>query len=494
MGNVSSSALGLEGEQALDVRERYKGRVAEAYGVPRSCVHDPLGMASKEEEGEATPDPTANAVLVRVGNAEAEALSAKHGFMVVPHVAVVSHCMAKASGVEMVVRLPAEEEDEATTIKAIRQDLSTWCTMQDNAKFRVWETAQMIVQNFDVAGSGDKGALLARDPLLSGIGGYTEDGMMDESGPNHDDDYVPAHFLAVHPLMPTEYAAVNSIRVRAFAGLIREHWSPIYLSTPHRANHLVSPAFRNALEELQASSPVRHISDGVTVDVRLRKHGTACDILFSGRCMAHLLIPLSKAFGKEKVPLGTEIGLQSDGGHTLAFFRCHDGEGNEITPETAHYRLEQIRYGNTQGDPVEVPEKESLEMVFLPPGEVWKQKQMIRMTVMTFLLPAQMLATMLDSVRTDMPQGASAVGYVREWPEFFKGTHPPCGVLEQLKDKQEGRKCQFRFMCAPMEYFEDEMVLTDDGHFVPPLSTLGYDLHSTAEAAAATAGEGHTKE
>eukprot|EP00011_Vannellida_sp_DIVA3-517-6-12_P002923 CAMPEP_0114611392 /NCGR_PEP_ID=MMETSP0168-20121206/4091_1 /TAXON_ID=95228 ORGANISM="Vannella sp., Strain DIVA3 517/6/12" /NCGR_SAMPLE_ID=MMETSP0168 /ASSEMBLY_ACC=CAM_ASM_000044 /LENGTH=491 /DNA_ID=CAMNT_0001822361 /DNA_START=15 /DNA_END=1490 /DNA_ORIENTATION=- len=484
MGNVSSSALGLEGEQALDVRERYKGRVAEAYGVPRSCVHDPLGMASKEEEGEATPDPTANAVLVRVGNAEAEALSAKHGFMVVPHVAVVSHCMAKASGVEMVVRLPAEEEDEAMTIKAIREDLSFWASMQERGtKFRVWESAQMIAQRFDVGGGGEKGALLTRDPLMEGIGVYTEDGKMDESGPNHDDDYVPAHFLAVYPVMPAEYAAVHGVPVRRFAELVREHWSPIYLSTPHRASHMASPAFCAALDELKQSSVVRHIANSLTVDLRVRKCGTACDILFSGRCMAHLLIPLQQAFAKERVPLGTFVGVQSDGGHTTAFFRCHDDDGIEITPETAHFALSKLEYGNGDGELLAAPPSNALDMLFMPPGRLWEEHALIRMTVMAFYLPAQMLATMLDSVRADISPGVSAVGYIKEWPEHFRGTHPPGGLLEQLKDKQEGRNCRFRFMCAPMEYFEDEMVLTDDGHFAPPLTTLDYDLHSTAAMA-----------
>lgn len=480
MGNVKSTGPpGSSPQDALAARQRFKARLAKAMGVPLSCVSDP--PVGEEGEGEAGEDPQGNVVIVRVGEEAANELSAKLGIAVCPHVAVVSHCLAWKSGTELITRLPPDEADEAKTITAIQRDYDCWSTMQDEAKFRVRESTQMMMQDFDTGENGDKGALLVRDPIVAGNGAYLEDGTMDESGDDYDDDCFPAHFLAVHPLMPTEYAALNGVRTIDFEALLREHWSPIFISSPHRANHLYSRAFKEAFDEARRRSPVMHMSDGLTVDLRLRKQGTAVDILFSGRCMAHLLIPLNQAFDKETVPVGTMVGVQSEGGHVLARFHCHDSKGCEITKDTAHFSLDVLKYGNSSGGLVDVEEGEALELALLPPGELWATKKLIRMMVMSFYMPAKMLATMLYTVRENVVPTKSAVGYVQEWPEYFSGSHPPGGLLCKLKDRQEGLQCSFRFMCASIEYFEDEQYLDDDGNFVPPNEDEDQDVAGAGE-------------
>ena len=110
------------------------------------------------------------------------------------------------------------------------------------------------------------------------------------------------------------------------------------------------------------------------------------------------------------------------------------------------------------------------------------------MMVMSFYMPPKMLATMLYTVRDNVQPSQSAVGYVQEWPEFFSGAHPPGGILSELNERQEGLQCTFRFMCASMEYFEDEQYLDDDGNFVPPQSEFDDDEEN--EPAGQDQGEG----
>lgn len=349
---------------------------------------------------------------------------------------------------EFVVRFFAADDAQAMALAA---QLDRMCAlfgmMQDNCVFNCNESADIsIALPWEIPTGRPQGALILQDPVL------VREGTV---------------FLQVLPLRSADYAYLQAVRLVEFAAILKEH-DPLLLLRLDSNDWIHHPALRQRFQTLFDSSPAQIAINGVTLDLRLRKSGAALDMLTSGRNLHSICAPLNNVFGKQPVPVGSVVRLECDGGQCEACFSCHDDDGNEITPETAFFKVTGLHYADGESNPRELAEALQFDYALMPQGELWTKKRLIRRMYVDIHMPAAMLAGMLDDVRN----GVSADGsnwdpdskpMVLSWPQHFVGTNGKSGFMDRPCSTAPAT---FRFICAGLTYFEDQVLINDDGDFV----------------------------
>ncbi len=443
MGNKTSRPPGLSDEDAVAARNRFKARLARELGVGLDRVRDGTGKAD------------GMTIVCDVTDEES---------------VIVSYCSSWVVGSELLIRFSPRDwpagEEELTSV------ISTWASMQEGGtKFRFYESAQTVTFVFR-GQQGDVGALLVPDDVLHGTNWRPETpDEFDESGPLFDADMWPQQFLLAVLLTPGEYALSASLSAKPLLSILRRY-------TPLRANPLracctESADFNCDVQTHRLKTPSRSFSDGLTVDIRVRRNGREIDICTSGRCLAHVLIPLSEGFNKPVIPVGTAIGCMSEGGQSIVRFFSHLED--DVTPittiEQARVSLFARRYGKHPNldEMAILPPESQRQFALLSAGELWTRERMIRMLEVHIRLPAPLLADLLNRARL-----AVALRPDNDWhaqplilPVVTGLNSPNCGFAGELRHPEDDAiPFSFRFIICGMEYFEDRQIIRDDGAFV----------------------------
>ena len=394
------------------------------------------------------------------------------------HYFVVSHALSWLYGTEFVVRFNAESEAKAKEEMELFADLiSSFKTMQETAKFRPFESAEIMIPHIPWKKSvhGTQGCMILEDKLLHGTNYAvvsTEESDFNEDGPLHK-DYWPQHFLIIHLLRPSEYVYTLGLKVRSFCDAILS-MDPYSILTLERNDYMDDSILGPMLDHLKQMTPSRLMVNNIQMDLRVRKTGNEVDLVVGGRWMAPILEGLQQAFDKQAIPLNTYVTVESDSKSSYAMFSCHDKYNKLISPETAYFEITPLQYQNPNtGKTPKLSIKQQREYCLIPPGQLWKKKKLIRMIQVEFFLPAEMMSQMIHTVRDKVfgpntgTWDPSENPFVIEWSHFFPGIN---GLSGFVLDENESRipydgPTKFRFICAGLEYFEDEKYIDDDGNF-----------------------------
>ncbi|KNC51736.1 uncharacterized protein AMSG_07805 [Thecamonas trahens ATCC 50062] len=445
MGVTTSKVWeGGSAEELASAREAYRKAIAARLGVESTAVVDTL-----------SPDSSTMAVALD------EEKASKLGCP--PHTLVVTFGWSWVTGTEAVWHLPLGSETNQELMESVAQTNGLFLQMQsDGPTFYPGETAQTMGWTFtnqDPHDHGDQGALLVADPVLTGTRqGPGRSERWSSEPPLHTADFMPHGFVGVFPLHPAEYRACGALRAEDYADLVALYHSPVFITSPARASVHHNEAFEAAFITARNNSPTRHLATGVTVDVRLRKNGKALDVVFSGRCMASLLIPLVSAFDKPAPHPDTFVGVMSEAG------------------DTAHFVVDEFILAHpTQGGLAVVNNPDpavARAAALLSSQELYYTHNQFRKIEATLYAPPAMFARMLNDVRAEVfdanGQARPAVDLAMSWPQFFAGTTtPPTVAFPQPEAPGIDGPYTFRFMAADISYFEGEAHINDDGDVVP---------------------------
>ena len=452
MGNAAPGPSGLNEEEQTLARENYLTRVALTLGAKR--------LPEKER------------TLVSLFSVEA-----KDNGTIPQHYATVTHGFAWIYGTEFVVRYFADDDAAAATIDAsMGPILSMILSMQETTKFRTLESCEVLFQvPFNPPSQGTHGAVIVEDTLLKGTL-YKED-EFPEDGPLCDALYWPQHFLGLAFLRPVDYSATHGVPMRSFVDILKMR-SPFLINDFSLGAVAVDPTTASALVDLKMSAPSRCGLTGMSMDLRVRKNGHEVDIVVGGRWLAPILNALQEAFDKPTVPKGTVVSVEDEKSTCLAQFECHDSEGEVITAETAHFVIQEAYF--MKGDDIEtnLGDADRAAYVQIPAGVLWENKQLIRRIEVCFYLPADLMARMIEDVRAAVfsrrdDSNMDAAPIALEWPESFVGKNGQSGfgpsfgtAANALPGRTQNEvPDRLRFICAGMEYFEDELAIDDEGSF-----------------------------
>jgi hypothetical protein len=462
MGASSSNPHQLKDHnEALVIRKRYNERLEHDLGMTLIHTEDaigiPIGLFRKTE----TPDTY---------------LAVSHG------------CSSKV-GTEFTLRYVAPSKEIAIEyLSQIGMIFGMFLSMQTDSKFRPNETAEILSPLKWIAPcSGTLGAAILLDTTLKGLNSNGDDSF-NEEGPLHDEEcYWPQHFLLVFPLRPAEYLFTNGVNASICLPVIQSI-NPHFITDFSREDYLLHPLIGPQLHLLQLSSPSKVLIDGLTLDLRIRKNGQCVDLVMGPRWMAPLLEALNQAFDKPTVPLGTQVIGQDDGLTSYVTFVCHDpSTENVITPDTAYFLIDPVRYahGKTQEDGTELSEELKRKYSLLTPGELWRDHGLIRSLHVKFFFPPVLLSEMLDRVRAAvLPQMDAGTWdpdshpLVLEWGDDFHGVNGKSGFVADsppANNTAVTAPARFRFVSAGMSYSNDQLYIDDEGTFQRIATAEGED-------------------
>jgi hypothetical protein len=397
----------------------------------------------------------------------------------------VSHGTSSKVGTEFTLRYTVPTREEAIeTLSKIGLIFGMFMTMQEKSKFRPNETAEILTQlAWSIPSHGTQGCAILLDKSLKGLNSNGDDSF-NEDGRLHDADYWPQHFLLIFPLRPAEYLFTNAVNSSICLPIIQSV-NQLFLTDFTREDYMKHPIVGPQLHQLQLSSAAKTVIDGLTLDMRIRKNGTAVDFVIGPRWMAPILEALQQAYNKPTVPQGTVVIAQSDGLASHATFYCHDIYNNNevITPETAYFRVRPMEYMNGKtNEIIELPPDIMRENCLCPPGDLWDKQSLIRMVHVEFFLPSQLLSDMITRVReVVIPQMDNGTWdpenhpVILEWNDQFVGLNGKSGFVEDGSESNAPPQsvtpvtepARFRFVCVGMSYSEDKSYIDDDGIFHP---------------------------
>jgi hypothetical protein len=447
MGNTASGPPGLSAEAQKEARNKFYTKVGALLGGKRlPDKENMLGCIFAVEGKDNMP----------------------------PHYVIVTHGFAWGYGTEMVVRYFAENDTKAEEMDAaIEASLNMIYSMQETAKFRSHESCEvMFPLPFENCTQGTHGAVVVEDSLLHGTHYKPGDEFL-EDGFLCDDNFWPQHFLDIYFLRPPDYTVTHAVPMRGLVEIIK-------MRSPHLINDFCAgcvvndPVTAAALAELKLSSPARCALDGLTLDARIRKDGREADLVLGGRWMAPVLEALQEAFNKATVPKGTLVTIVDEKSTCVVTFVCHDNEGNLVTPDTAFFRVEEVDFANPDGSEVELSPEDKRAYTLLPAGVLWAEKNLIRQMQLTFYFPAEFMAVLIEGVRSAVSRRPDHAWdenpMILSWETMFVGKNGKSGFNSDIFGPPAAVGCdqpraKFRFICAGMNYFEDEVLIDDDGMF-----------------------------
>ncbi len=195
-------------------------------------------------------------------------------------------------------------------------------------------------------------------------------------------------------------------------------------------------------------------------------------VLFSGRCLSHLLAPLEEAFGKPSVPLGTMAGCMSEGGQTIVRFFSHVDDVPVASWADSLVTVRPVMFQRSDEEErlLELPPQEQRRLSLLSQAELWRSEHMIRCLEVHAHLPAGGL-----SVLNGMAHAAC-----RNCADFDWDAHPlvlpllrgagraECGFEGALRQPGDAElPFELRLIVCGMDYFEDRQIILEDGTFAP---------------------------
>ena len=314
--------------------------------------------------------------------------------------------------------------------------------------------------------------MLLPEPKLRGLESNPENEFT-KNGPLCDGDLFPRHFLQCLPLTPAEYHLSSALSARKLSQIISRRMNPLRVDV-HRACLTRNGEFMSDVETIRLHEPTRAMTDGLTLDIRVRKRGREIDILTSGRCVAHYCLPMEDAFNKPIVPIGSVVGVQSEGGQCIVRFFSHlpDSETPVLSMDQAVVILQPLRFGKVPNLNVElnVTPEEARKFSLLTSKELWEQHQTIRMLYLSVHAPAVWLRSLAQQARDHFANNNNNNNDFDNHPLVLpfeiSNQNPRCGFDEQWKlPGDNDTPFRLRFLVSGMDYFEDRAYLDDDGMY-----------------------------
>lgn len=445
MGNAVVAPAHLSQEQFVASRERFRLRLVEQLGVPNDKVrlvrNDTFFLC------EVPPEDGVDRLLVSFGS-------------------------SWVYGNEIVYRFSSSSNDETTLLEEISTVQGMFVQMQKEAEFRYYESAQVVGLHFRNENQlGEVGCLILPEAQLRGLE-WNPENQFTTVGPLCDDDLFPRHFLHVVPLTPAEYRLCAGLSGLRFSQLMMRRMNPMRVDV-FRSCLTKNIEFMSDIQTLRLQEPTRSFADGLSIDIRVRKNGRHIDIVTTGRCVAHYALPLEEAFDKPVVPVGSEVGVQSDGGQCIVQFYAHlpDDEQTPVASmEEAVVIVKPLRFAkhpNLNAELILAP-KEAREMSLLTPKDLWEKHKIIRMLHLSVHAPHHWLKSIANDARKHFENSPNQ-DFEEEplvFPFEIANQNPLCGFEERLMQPQDKDiPFRLRFLVASIDYFEDRAYLDDNGNY-----------------------------